>query len=46
MICVQTSEKEITKIKKELEQNRKMLLDSICVIDFGCFKKIIEPKKK
>lgn len=38
MICVPASEKEINKIKDELENNRKLLLSSICHIDFGCFK--------
>jgi hypothetical protein len=40
MICAPIKEIEIDKIKKELEQNRKKLLDSIYSIDFGCLKKI------
>lgn len=37
MICVPLSEKEICKIKKELEFNRNLLLNSIYYIDFSCF---------
>lgn len=40
------SEKEINKIKRELEQNRKLLLDSLCLIDFGCLTKSKEIKNK
>ena len=46
MICTLNSEKEIHKVRKELEQNRKMLLDSICYIDFSCLKKESKNKSK